>query len=56
MQSAEAIKWITGIGETLSGKLLMLKSLDMDFSIFEIERRESLWKENFPVKASFTEL
>jgi molybdopterin/thiamine biosynthesis adenylyltransferase len=48
MQAAEAIKWIAGIGDSLSGRLLSVNSLDMSFSIFEIERQESLWRENFP--------
>jgi len=55
MQAAEAIKWITGIGDILSGRLLSLNSLDMSFSIFEVERQESLWRENFPAKVTFTD-
>ncbi len=44
LQAAEAIKWITGIGETLSGKLLSVNSLEMKFDLFEVERNESSWK------------
>jgi len=52
MQAAETIKWITGIGESLSGKLLMVNSLDMDFSIFEIEQNESQEENLEPSKSS----
>ena len=34
LQAAETIKCITGIGETLCGKLLSVNTLDMTFSIF----------------------
>ena len=43
LQAAEAIKWITGIGESLSGKLLSVNSLDMGFDLFDVERNEKLW-------------
>ena len=43
LQAAEAIKWITGIGETLSGKLLSVNSLDAIFNLFDVERNENLW-------------
>lgn len=38
LQAAESVKWITGIGEPLSGKLLSVNSLDMGFDLFEIPR------------------
>ena len=54
LQAAETIKYITGIGELLSGKLLSVNTLDMSFSIFAVERNESLWRENIPAKDAFT--
>ena len=47
LQAAEAIKWITGMGETLLGKLLTVNSLNMHFDLFEVQRNESLWEKNF---------
>jgi molybdopterin/thiamine biosynthesis adenylyltransferase len=43
LQTAEAIKLITGTGETLSGKLLSLNSFTMQFDLFDVERKENLW-------------
>jgi len=54
IQAAEAIKWITGIGETLNGKLLTLNAVDMSFSTFELERNESVWKENISENTPLT--
>jgi molybdopterin/thiamine biosynthesis adenylyltransferase len=45
MQAAEAMKYISGIGETLNGRLLSVNSLTMNFSVFEVERDESRWPE-----------
>lgn len=43
LQANETIKLITSIGETLSGKLLIINALTMDFSTIEITRNsESL--------------
>ncbi len=50
LQAAEAIKWITGMGESLSGRLLSVNSLNMAFEKFELERNEDLWKKVFPEK------
>ena len=44
LQAAEAIKWITGTGEGLSGKLLCVNLHSMQFDISEISRNEALWK------------
>jgi sulfur-carrier protein adenylyltransferase/sulfurtransferase len=54
LQAAEAIKWITGIGETLSGKLLSVNSLNMKFDLFEVERNEGLWKDDLSKEKIFT--
>jgi adenylyltransferase/sulfurtransferase len=48
MQAAEAIKWISGVGETLSGKLLTINIFTLRFEIFSVERNESVWNENIP--------
>jgi sulfur-carrier protein adenylyltransferase/sulfurtransferase len=45
IQAAEAIKWVTGVGETLSGKLLSLNALNMRQDIFTVERNEQLWSD-----------
>jgi len=47
MQAAEAIKWVTGIGELLNGKLLSINLLTLNLGIFEIERNESVWIKEF---------
>jgi molybdopterin/thiamine biosynthesis adenylyltransferase len=54
LQAAEAIKWITGVGETLNGKFLSVNTLDMTFSTYEVTRNESLWKGNILAKPPFT--
>lgn len=41
LQANECIKIITGIGETLSGKLLLMDALSMHFSKLEIKRTEA---------------
>lgn len=38
LQANEAIKYITGIGNLLSGKLLLINALTMDFSTIEVSR------------------
>ncbi|MCX6274506.1 MAG: HesA/MoeB/ThiF family protein [Bacteroidetes bacterium] len=43
LQAAESVKWITGIGESLSGKLLSVNSLDIVFNLFDVARNENLW-------------
>lgn len=40
LQATEAIKVITGIGETLSGRLLLFNTLNMSFMTLEIIRNE----------------
>ncbi|CAN5462410.1 hypothetical protein BH11BAC1_BH11BAC1_01900 [soil metagenome] len=46
LQAAEAIKWMSGVGDLLSGKLLCLNSLTMKFDLFDVERNESLWSDH----------
>ncbi|MEO8086626.1 MAG: HesA/MoeB/ThiF family protein [Bacteroidota bacterium] len=46
LQAAEAIKWISGIGGSLSGKLLSVNSLTLQFDLFDVERNETLWSGN----------
>lgn len=48
LQATEAIKIITGIGEPLSGKLLLVDALNMSFSSIEIERNDD-WVNSAPV-------
>lgn len=38
LQACEAIKWITGIGETLKGRLLVWEGLQMQFEKIEIKK------------------
>ena len=47
IQAAEAVKWLTGTGQTLSGKLLTVNSFNMAFNEFEIKRNEALWSPLF---------
>jgi adenylyltransferase/sulfurtransferase len=44
IQAGEAIKWITGIGETLSGRLLCINAMDLSMEIFHAARDEQKWK------------
>ena len=48
LQATEAIKIITGIGEVLSGKILLVDALRMNFSFIELNRNENVWKEMIP--------
>ena len=48
LQATEAIKIITGIGEVLSGKILLIDALRMNFSFIELNRNENVWKEMIP--------
>ncbi|MGE0569072.1 MAG: ThiF family adenylyltransferase, partial [Bacteroidia bacterium] len=45
MQANETIKLITGAGETLSGKLLLINALTMNFDMIEIQRNNEAIKE-----------
>lgn len=47
LQALEAIKIITGIGSTLSGKLLLVDALQMNFQKMDLERNEDCCK-NIP--------
>ena len=38
IQATEAVKLIMGIGQSLSGKLLLIDALDMDFRAVKIRR------------------
>jgi len=38
IQAAEAIKWLLGVGESLSGRLLLVDALRMDFRTLNISR------------------
>jgi len=49
MQAGEAIKWIIGLNG-LSGKLFSINTRDYSVNVFEVERKESLWKENISTK------
>ena len=44
LQANEAIKYITGIGKVLSGKLLLINALTMDFSTIEVVRNNETIK------------
>ncbi|HEY6160609.1 MAG TPA: molybdopterin-synthase adenylyltransferase MoeB [Bacteroidia bacterium] len=50
LQANEAIKVITGIGETLTGKILLVDALSMNFLSLEIKRTDS-WKAIAPPDA-----
>lgn len=41
IQATEAIKWIAGIGESLSGRLLLLDALSMRFRSLAVNRNEN---------------
>jgi molybdopterin/thiamine biosynthesis adenylyltransferase/rhodanese-related sulfurtransferase len=47
MQANETIKLITGIGETLSGRLLLFDALSLRFTTLDISRNEA-WKKTAP--------
>jgi len=47
LQATEVIKIISGLGDPLSGKLLLLDALTINFSIIEIERCEQ-WMNSAP--------
>jgi adenylyltransferase/sulfurtransferase len=38
MQATETLKWITGVGELLAGRLILLDALKMQFNSMKIER------------------
>jgi len=38
IQAAETVKLILGVGESLSGRLLLIDALDMDFRTVKIRR------------------
>ena len=40
IQTTEAVKVITGIGETLSGRLLLIDALSMEFRSVKIRRNK----------------
>jgi sulfur-carrier protein adenylyltransferase/sulfurtransferase len=48
LQASETIKIITGIGETLSGRLLLADALGMRFTTLDIQRSET-WKSTAPL-------
>ncbi|HMT28109.1 MAG TPA: HesA/MoeB/ThiF family protein [Bacteroidia bacterium] len=47
IQATETIKIITGLGETLAGKLLIIDASTMSFDQIQFSRNEKIWK-NFP--------
>jgi len=55
MQANEVIKIITGVGEVLSGKLLMMNALTTEFSTIRISRVESAVQEVLENKNKFKE-
>jgi len=48
LQATEAIKIITGIGEVLSGKIMLVDALAMNFSTVELIRNEDAWRNTAP--------
>ncbi len=51
LQTTEVLKIITGIGEVLSGKILLVDALSMNFSTVELSRNENAWKNTTPATA-----
>lgn len=48
LQATEAIKIITGIGTVLSGKILLVDALSMNFLSVDLSRNENAWKTTAP--------
>lgn len=48
LQATEVLKIITGIGEVLSGRILLVGALNMDFSTVELLRNEDAWRSTAP--------
>jgi sulfur-carrier protein adenylyltransferase/sulfurtransferase len=54
IQATEAIKIITGIGEPLADRLLILDATDMKFTSISVTRNEAGWKEFPATEAEFS--